>query len=59
MQVLCDLSASAAPDHLDAVLQEAERAEAFGMSALALERDRQAFCAKVQELRDNIAGRQR
>jgi uncharacterized membrane protein len=59
MQVLCDLSASAAPDHLDAVLQEAERAEAFGMSALALERDRQAFCAKVQELRDHIAGRQR
>ncbi len=59
MQVLCDLAGCAAPDHLDAVLEEAERAEAFGMSALTLERDKKAFCEKVQELRDLVAGRRR
>ncbi|WP_193370464.1 DUF2254 domain-containing protein [Pelagibius marinus] len=59
MQVLCDLAACAAPDHLDAILEEAERAEAFGMSALTLERDKEAFCEKVQELRDHVAGRRR
>ncbi|MEO3429947.1 DUF2254 domain-containing protein [Pelagibius sp. CAU 1746] len=59
MQVLCDLAACAAPDHLDVVLEEAQRAEAFGLSALTLERDKKAFCEKVQELRDHIAGRRR
>jgi len=59
MQVLYDLAVCAAPDHLDAVLEEAERAETFGMASLTLERDKKAFCAKVEELRDHAAGRRR
>jgi len=55
--VLKDLAESAAPGHLEDILAEAERAEAFGAEKLLLDADRQALARLVDDARKIAAGR--
>ncbi|WP_340119775.1 DUF2254 domain-containing protein [Pelagibius sp. 7325] len=50
--VLKDLAESAAPCYLEDIMDEARRAEAFGMEKLLLDADRQALARLVAEARD-------
>ena len=51
-EVLKDLAGEAAPDYLDIIVAEAERAKAFGDGALHLEADKRALAGAVSALKE-------
>jgi uncharacterized membrane protein len=57
VRILGDLVRVAAPDHLDAILDEAQRAEEMGMAALTLEADKAALGRSLKDLRHFAASR--
>jgi uncharacterized membrane protein len=57
LQCLADLASSVSTDHLDELLVEARRAEAFGEASLCLKEDKEALQALVTDLRERVEQR--
>lgn len=55
--LLEELAETAAPEYLESLAGEAERAQAFGKDALALDRDKQALGETVEKMRRSVEQR--
>jgi uncharacterized membrane protein len=57
LRVLRDLAANAAPDYLDCLLAEAQRAEEWGETSLQREADKQSLRSMAEDVRSTAAAR--